>query len=358
MDDSPLDDSREDEDDEVACDGLVVGKRVRVREHEHQVGDDRETGTTCWDMRLHHELRGLDDMGKVVNTPAFSWWGCNGHRYFTGVIVKKWYKSRWGKKCGEEPKYDVEYEDIDCNRLFVQEGVLGEFLELEPLTGKQRVVDHSEGTTPFPTLEQKKRSERNKIETNAKSPSQLTSPRAASKKSASPKHQAASGPSNGASAAAGRKVLRKLSTAMARNVHRMRPVDLFKGLDLGRSGSVSQEELQAGLKRMGLERWSDDEARQLLLALDANGDGKISMRELREGLEAHEEKRTSQVAHHCSGRSWAEREPCMQELEQEKKKSLALSGLEKSPDYKGELEKMYALCSPEKTSNVPSLLDK
>jgi Ca2+-binding EF-hand superfamily protein len=79
--------------------------------------------------------------------------------------------------------------------------------------------------------------------------------------------------------------LKKFAAAMSRNVHRMRSVDLFRGLDLDRSGKVSRKELQAGLKRIGMGEWAAEEVEELLGVFDTDGDGEISMRELKEGLE-------------------------------------------------------------------------
>jgi hypothetical protein len=81
------------------------------------------------------------------------------------------------------------------------------------------------------------------------------------------------------------RALQKFSAAMSSNVHRMRSVDLFRGLDLDRSGKVSRKEFQAGLKRVGLGIWSDQDVGELLVLFDTDGDGEISMRELKKGLE-------------------------------------------------------------------------
>jgi Ca2+-binding EF-hand superfamily protein len=88
--------------------------------------------------------------------------------------------------------------------------------------------------------------------------------------------------------------LKRFSAAMLRNVHRMRSSDLFRGLDLDKSGSVSRKELQAGLTKIGLGTWADDEVHALLGAFDADGDGQISMLELKAGLQKYEEEQNEQ----------------------------------------------------------------
>jgi Ca2+-binding EF-hand superfamily protein len=91
--------------------------------------------------------------------------------------------------------------------------------------------------------------------------------------------------------------LKKFTDAMSRNKYRMRSVDLFRGLDLDRSGNVSREELQVGLTRIGLGLWADGEIGRLLDAFDTDGDGEISFMELKEGLEKFEEEQKKMELH-------------------------------------------------------------
>jgi hypothetical protein len=70
----------------------------------------------------------------------------------------------------------------------------------------------------------------------------------------------------------------------------MRSVDLFRGLDLDRSGRVTRAEFIAGLKRIGMGAWAAEEVEELMGVFDADGDGEISIKELKEGLRKHEEE--------------------------------------------------------------------
>jgi Ca2+-binding EF-hand superfamily protein len=85
--------------------------------------------------------------------------------------------------------------------------------------------------------------------------------------------------------------LERFAKAMTSNVHRMRSIDLFRGLDLNRSGKITRQEFQAGLTRLGLGEWAKEEIRELLDAFDVDGDGEISVKELKEGLARYEEQK-------------------------------------------------------------------
>jgi hypothetical protein len=79
--------------------------------------------------------------------------------------------------------------------------------------------------------------------------------------------------------------LNKFATAVSTNPNEMHPMDLFRGLDLDKCGTISKTKLQSGLKRVGLGTWTDADVDDLLVLFDTDGDGEIDMKELKKGLE-------------------------------------------------------------------------
>lgn len=66
---------------------------------------------------------------------------------------------------------------------------------------------------------------------------------------------------------------------------------LFKNLDRDNSGDVDAEEMMLGLMKMGV-RLSSAESRALCEEMDSDGDGRVSLQELRDAIEKRKPKRT------------------------------------------------------------------
>ena len=80
----------------------------------------------------------------------------------------------------------------------------------------------------------------------------------------------------------------------------LRLVDVFNAMDLDRSKNVTGEELIEGLRRANGLEIPDEDMRELVEAFDADGNGEISLREWKEGMEnperfhEHQEKQQRQ----------------------------------------------------------------
>jgi Ca2+-binding EF-hand superfamily protein len=62
----------------------------------------------------------------------------------------------------------------------------------------------------------------------------------------------------------------------------MRPLDMFRALDVDKGGTISCEELTVGLRRLGIIGLDDDDMKDLFLIFDSDGGGDISVSEWKE----------------------------------------------------------------------------
>jgi Ca2+-binding EF-hand superfamily protein len=74
--------------------------------------------------------------------------------------------------------------------------------------------------------------------------------------------------------------MHKLAKGMRRI--NMRPVDMFKALDVDRGGTITCEELEDGIKRLGIKGLDDKDMKELFLIFDSDGGGDISVSEWKE----------------------------------------------------------------------------